>query len=161
MFTPVLTGERDSGAGSRLIAGAQNPVLTRAEQILNSALNVIQLAQAQARSASANLFQRLLLWKSALVPTSINFEFQWRKILDWLERSRPTVLLATTVDAEITRYDPQPSAETGSAIRPKLQQAVKTTPRELLADVKKTISGLVYIPSARSSGLIKDWIILL
>src|SRR5579862_244250 len=60
-FFPILTGCQDRRVGSRLIAHAQNPMLTRAEETLNSAFNIIQLAQAQTWRGGSNLFQSLLL----------------------------------------------------------------------------------------------------
>jgi len=60
------------------------------------------------------------------------------------------------VIAEIPCDNSQPSAEAGGPIYFELQQPAKPIPHELLADMHKTVRGVVLIMGEREDRLVED-----
>jgi hypothetical protein len=64
------------------------------------------------------------------------------------------------VIAEIPCDNSQPSSEAGSPIYFELQQPAKPIPHELLANMDKTVRGVVFIMGEREDRLVEDGTIL-
>ena len=95
-----------------------------------------------------------------VVAATVNFKFEGRKTLDRFERPQAAILLAMPVIAEIPCDNSQPSVEAGSSIDFELQQPAKPVPHELLADMDKTVRGVVLIMGEREDRLVEDRTIL-